>query len=56
MAERRDLSLALRDGGEPAEAPPRGILEEDALDGVVRAVLQHLRPRRLEQSHGRILL
>ena len=36
------VAAAVRDGGEAPEAAPRGVLEEDALDGVVRAVLEHL--------------
>ena len=51
VAERRERAVAPRGGGEPAEPTPGDVLEEDALDGLARAELEHLLPRRLGDLH-----
>ena len=52
MAE-GDETAAVLDAAEAAEAAPRNVLEEDALDRVLGAVLEDLRQRRLDDVRVR---
>ena len=58
VAERGQAARAVCNRREPAEPAPLDVLEEDALDGVLRAEREHLLPRRLGelQLHARSLL
>jgi hypothetical protein len=50
---KRDQRVAARDRGELAEAAPRDVLEEDPLDRILRAELQDLLERRVDEPFVR---
>jgi hypothetical protein len=52
VTERGDLAAGVRDRSEAPEAAARSVLEKDALDGVLRAVREHLIAGRLKESHN----
>jgi len=54
MAERDEATLCFQ-GREAAEAAPRDVLEEDALDRLLRAEGENLVERRVEGVQSRII-
>jgi hypothetical protein len=55
VAERNQAALLL-DAGEPAEPAPGDVLQEHALDGIVRAVTEDLVARGLDEVHHASIL
>ncbi len=56
MAEARDRARSVLDGDEPSETTPRDVLEEDTLERLERAEIEHLLLRWHDEGHDTVFL